>query len=135
MNQEISHSISPRLLLVVSFIFLFVGCGPYITLTWAREQLLVGTLRPQVIEVLGKVSWYHQACIYKDEVVEDLFFYGSHKYDQAEVFIVDYKKLGENQWEVSQIGSLRIICGMQPLDTASMKVALRNNQLSDVALG
>jgi hypothetical protein len=47
----------------------------------------IGTRREDAIRILSEKAWYHQECP-NWVTIEDLFFYGSHKYDEAEVVIV-----------------------------------------------
>lgn len=53
----------------------------------ARKQVPIGTPREDAIKILSEKAWYHQPCPNKVTIV-DLFFYGSRKYDEAEVVIV-----------------------------------------------
>ena len=53
----------------------------------ARSQVPIGTRREEAIETLGATAWYHQPCW--DRI--DLFFYGSHNYDRAEIVILSSK--------------------------------------------
>lgn len=53
----------------------------------ARKQVPIGTPREEAIRILSEKSWYHQPCPNR-VTIDDLFFYGSHKYDEAEVVIV-----------------------------------------------
>jgi hypothetical protein len=50
----------------------------------ARSRVSVGTKRDEAIQTLGATSWYHQPCWERT----DLFFYGSHEYDRAEIVIL-----------------------------------------------
>lgn len=47
----------------------------------------VGMLREDAVRALSEKSWYHQECP-PDQADNDLFFFGSHKYDEAAILIV-----------------------------------------------
>ena len=50
----------------------------------------VGDLRQGAIITLIDDAWYYQPCNgISTDVATDLFFYGSHRYDKAEIVIVD----------------------------------------------
>ena len=53
-----------------------------------KDVILPGMEREKAIEVLQKSAWYYQECP-RGDYVEDLFFFGSHHYDRAEILIVD----------------------------------------------
>jgi hypothetical protein len=46
-----------------------------------------GMLRSEVVSRLTSEAWYHQSCP-RGSVIEDLFFFGSHQYDRAQIVIV-----------------------------------------------
>lgn len=74
-----------------------------------KEIILPGQEREEAIKGLQEAAWYHQACprgtpTAKDFFVADLFFFGSHKYDKAEILIVvSYPK--ENKLIVDHLGT------------------------------
>jgi len=72
--------------ILVALVFLLVACRPN-PLEEARRQVPIGTLREDAIAILSKTSWYHQPCPNR-VTTDDLFFYGSQKYDKADVVIV-----------------------------------------------
>ncbi len=75
--------------LSLTFIALFVliaACGPS-PLEEARELVPIGTPRDDAIRILSETSWYHQPCP-NVITIDDLFFFGSRKYDRADVVIV-----------------------------------------------
>lgn len=53
----------------------------------ARKQVPIGTRREDAIRILSEKAWYHQECPNR-VTIDDLFFFGSHRYDEAEVVIV-----------------------------------------------
>lgn len=69
----------------------------------ARQQVPSGTLRDAAINILSERAWYHQACPNR-VTVDDLFFFGSHKYDKAEVVIVNSEPVN-GVFVVYQVGS------------------------------
>jgi hypothetical protein len=54
----------------------------------------VGTSRGDAIAILSQKAWYHQACPDQGGFT-DLFFFGSHQYDKADIVIVDSMPRGE----------------------------------------
>lgn len=60
----------------------------------ARGQISIGTTREEAIETLGTTAWYHQPCP-NLTTMTDLFFYGSHEYDWAEIVIVNSEPLSD----------------------------------------
>lgn len=69
----------------------------------AKQQVAIGTLREDAIQILNKEAWYHQPCT-NVTTVDDLFFYGSHKYDKAEVVIMR-STLNAGTYKVTELGS------------------------------
>jgi hypothetical protein len=52
-----------------------------------------GMSRATAIQIIGGSAWYHQDCSYGEEgsenfVIDDLFFFGSHQYDEADILII-----------------------------------------------
>ena len=93
------------LILVSSLIF---GCrGQVRPSPWkrARELVAIGDTREKAIELLGAEAWYHQPCEYEDiGIIEDLFFYGDHHYDRADIVILG-SVLDGAEYKVASIGS------------------------------
>jgi len=93
------------LILVSSLIF---GCRIQFeadSLRRARELVAIGDSREKAIELLGVEAWYHQPCERMGgEVIKDLFFYGSHSYDRANIVILRSVYDG-NEYKVTSIGS------------------------------
>ncbi|MCU0521865.1 MAG: hypothetical protein MUF84_14385 [Anaerolineae bacterium] len=55
----------------------------------ARSRIAIGDERTEAIHALSD-SWFHSVCTYGDDVtVLDLFFYGPHNHDEAEIVIVE----------------------------------------------
>jgi len=69
----------------------------------AREQVAIGDLREDAVATLEESAWYYQPCHYRD-LVEDLFFFGSHRYDKAQIVIVS-SEIDEGVYRVYQISS------------------------------
>ncbi len=94
-------------LLILVFLSIF-GCrgqfGPD-PLSRARELVAMGDSREKAIELLGTDSWYHQPCERMGgEIIKDLFFYGSHGYDEADIVILGSVFDGA-EYKVTSIGS------------------------------
>ncbi len=67
-------------------IILTTGC--YVSpLSRAREQVPIETTRSDAIRILNDQAWYHQECPNRI-TIDDLFFFGSRSYDDAQVVIV-----------------------------------------------
>ena len=71
----------------LTFLFLLITACQASPLEEARKQVGIGTPREEAIGILSEKSWYHQPCPNR-VTIDDLFFYGSHKYDEADVVIV-----------------------------------------------
>ena len=67
-------------------VLVVAGCRPS-PLEEARKQVPIGTPREDAVRILSEKAWYHQECPNRI-TIDDLFFYGSHKYDEAQVVIV-----------------------------------------------
>lgn len=78
-----------RLVAPICVVFLVAACRAH-PLEWARQQVSIGTSREEAVRILGDQAWYHQPCGDQDnnDVIEDLFFYGDHRYDKADIVIV-----------------------------------------------
>ena len=88
--------------ILLGLFFLLVACKAA-PLEEARELVDVGDLRADAIVVLGTEAWYHQPCRNRSSI-DDLFFYGSQKYDKADIVIVT-STLKNEEYRVSQISS------------------------------
>lgn len=51
--------------------------------------------RENAVAVLQQVAWYYQPCDRAD-FVDDLFFFGSHKWDSASILIVSSRLNGQD---------------------------------------
>jgi hypothetical protein len=89
----------PLLLLIL----LMVACQAT-SLEKAREIVSVGDAREDAIAALESGAWYYQPCE-NQHSIDDLFFYGSHDYDHAEVVIVS-SALEEGKYRVYLISTL-----------------------------
>ena len=69
----------------------------------ARDLVSVGDLRKDAIEILNEEAWYHQPCKNLSSI-DDLFFYGSQRYDKADIVIVT-SILVDGEYRVCDIGS------------------------------
>jgi hypothetical protein len=75
-----------KVVIVMILVCALVACHQN-PLEEAREQVPIGTTREDAISILGEASWYHQPCP-SSVTIDDLFFFGSHEYDKADVVIV-----------------------------------------------
>lgn len=89
-----------RILLVLLLILVACRDTP---LEEARELVAIGDLRDHAISILSAEAWYHQTCR-NQRSIADLFFYGSHKYDKADIVIVT-STLENHEYRVSKISS------------------------------
>ena len=86
-----------RCILIFFLAGIMMACERHLTpLEQYRDAILPGMRRTEVIELLQQTTWYHQECprgvpSSTDYFVEDIFFFGSHKYGQAENLIVESK--------------------------------------------
>jgi hypothetical protein len=94
-----------------SFLFVFAvlcslaaGCYSPSRVDWARGRVAVGMPRDKAVPVLQAESWYHVACQRRSEGIEDLFFFGSQDYDEAEIVIV-LSMLRDDTYTVESIGT------------------------------
>lgn len=81
---------------------LAIACRPS-PLEEARKQVPIGTRRDDAIRILSETAWYHQPCPNR-VTIDDLFFFGSHRYDKAEVVIVGSEPI-DGVFVVYDIGS------------------------------
>jgi hypothetical protein len=83
------------MVLALGFLLFLVASCYTSPLDEARKQVPAGTLRDDAIRVLTEKAWYHQPCPNlvggELETITDLFFFGSHKYDKADIVIVTSK--------------------------------------------
>jgi hypothetical protein len=82
--------------------FLLVACRPS-PLEQAQEQIDIGMPREKAVRILKRKAWYHQPCENRSGVA-DLFFYGDHRYDRAEIVIMHCVNRGDI-CEVASLGS------------------------------
>jgi len=74
-----------------------------------KDVILPGMDREEAIKVLQETAWYHQECPYTNPesgnfFIHDLFFFGSHHYDEAELLIVvSYQR--EHKLSIDHIGT------------------------------
>jgi len=73
-------------LIVLVFLLVF-GCGKPHSVERARELVAIGDTREKAIEILSSEAWYYQPCENWSSI-DDLFFYGDHSYDNADIVIV-----------------------------------------------
>lgn len=91
-----------RFLLLASITLLLVACQQH-PLEMARERLPLGTTREDAIEILNQQAWYHQPCPREDSFI-DLFFFGSHEYEKADIVIVD-SRLEDETYRIVSLSS------------------------------
>ena len=100
------HLVVICLLILVSL--LIFGCRGEVRpnpLKRARELVAIGDSREKAIDLLGVEAWYHQPCKHMEgESIKDLFFYGSHGYDEARIVILGSVFDGA-EYKVTSIGS------------------------------
>jgi hypothetical protein len=90
--------------LLTCIICLQLGCKSYTNpLIESRTLIPVGTSRDEAIRVLSEKSWYYQDCTHGGSG-SDLFFFGSHKYDEAFIVIVSYDRFDDNRSVSSLFG-------------------------------
>jgi len=85
--QRVTRSHPVRTIAILVLLVLLVAACQSSPLEEARKQVPMGMLRDDAIRILNEKAWYHQPCPNR-VTIDDLFFYGSHKYDKAEVVIV-----------------------------------------------
>jgi hypothetical protein len=81
------------LLISVTLLILVTGCRPS-PFEEARQLVPIGTRRDDAIRILGETAWYHQPCPLAVSI-DDLFFFGSRKYDKADVVIVSSEPIDD----------------------------------------
>ena len=91
-----------KLIMLLILMLCLVSCENT-PLQQARNLVNIGDLRDDAITNLGVDAWYHQPCKNRYSI-DDLFFYGSHKYDKAYIVIVT-SVLDSEEYRVSQISS------------------------------
>lgn len=77
-----------RLLLICTLSAFFASACQAHPLEEAKNKVQVGMLRDDAVSILGQKAWYYQPCPNRGSV-DDLFFYGSHKYDSADIVILN----------------------------------------------
>lgn len=89
-------------LICISLLLSLVACGAdYVRI--AQERIPLGTPRGEAIEILLEETWYHQPCL-NAYSIDDLFFFGSHTYEQAQIVIVRSRSEEELGYRVTHIG-------------------------------
>lgn len=68
-----------------------------------KKVIQPGMERATAIKQLQKSAWYYQECR-RQGYIEDLFFFGSHQYNEAEILIVDSIPK-DDRWVVREIGT------------------------------
>jgi hypothetical protein len=69
----------------------------------AQEKVSIGMSREEAVKILEAQAWYHQPCENRNSM-DDLFFFGDHRYDRAEIVIMHSVKK-DDKYEVVQLGS------------------------------
>lgn len=83
-----------RFTLICLLATILVACERHVTpIEQYEDAIQPGMKRAEVIELLQQAAWYHQECprgtpSSTQYFVSDLFFFGSHEYDQAEILII-----------------------------------------------
>lgn len=95
---------SVRQLLFWLALFSVTSCAnlPKGPLGQASEVIAIGTPRDVAIQQVPDGYWYHEECSFSDQVIDDLFFYGSHSYDKAQIVIVVSERM-DDVFRVKQI--------------------------------
>ena len=88
--------------LLMCLLFILVACHPD-PLEQAEKQVSVGMAREEAIEILSCEAWYHQPCEHRSSI-DDLFFYGDHRYDKADIVIMTSVKK-DDAYEVVNLSS------------------------------
>lgn len=83
-------------------VFLLAACRPH-PLEEAKRLVPIGMFREEAIQILDSEAWYHQECPSPVRIT-DLFFYGSHQYDEADIVILESLPEGEI-YRVAHIGT------------------------------
>lgn len=92
-----------KVAILLGVLFLVVACKAT-PLKEAKELVAIGDLRDDAIVTLSMEAWYHQPCRNRNSI-DDLFFYGSQKYDKADIVIVT-SVWEDEKYRVSQVSSL-----------------------------
>jgi hypothetical protein len=92
-----------RLAIVISALFVITSCQPN-PLERVKQQVSIGMIREEALEAVNGNSWYHQFCPNKNSI-DDLFFFGDHRYNKASVVIVTSTMEG-GVYRVAQVSSL-----------------------------
>jgi len=69
----------------------------------AKRQISIGMSREEAIRILSTQAWYHQECRNLSSI-DDLFFFGSHDYERADVVIVTSVLEGQS-YRVYEVGT------------------------------
>lgn len=84
---QVSRLYPVRTVIMLIVLAMLIAACQSSPLEEARKQVPIGTLRDDAIKILSEKAWYHQPCPNRI-TIDDLFFYGSHQYDEAEVVIM-----------------------------------------------
>lgn len=101
--QQVSRSHTTRTIAILILLIVLVAACRSSPLEEARKQVPIGMLRDDAVRILSEKAWSHQPCPNRI-TIDDIFFYGSHKYDKAEVVIVGSEPK-EGVFVVYDIGS------------------------------
>lgn len=93
-----------RTIVFVSLLLTLVTACRSQPLEQARQQISIGTPREEAVQILSARAWYYQPCP-RQTIVDDLFFFGSHKYDEADLVIVTSALDKDGNYRVRQISS------------------------------
>ena len=68
----------------------------------AWQLVPLGSSREEAIATLTEEAWYYEPCANEhDNIATDLFFYNSHRYDEADIVVVHYLLAEDGEWQVS----------------------------------
>ena len=82
----------------------FGGGASYQYVYEAKERIPIGTLRDAALELIPNGFWHHEICDRSaDVVITDLFFYDSHRFDEAEILIVKSQNIS-GTYQIDTIG-------------------------------
>lgn len=84
---QVSRRHPVRIIAILLVLAVLVAACRSSPLEEARKQVSIGMRRDDAIKILSEKAWYHQPCPNRI-TIDDLFFYGSRRYDTAELVIV-----------------------------------------------
>lgn len=94
----------PFKVLLTCLVLCVAGCTSVSRVDEARSRVPLGTPRNEAVQILQAGSWYHAICQRQEEVIQDLLFFGSRGYDEAEILIVR-SLLQNDSYVVRHIGT------------------------------